>query len=687
MADTDEQASKLEGYKQDFYQDFNATVEQRDKSNEEIRFAMVTGGQWEGFLEPTFENRARIELDQTAEYLYRTYAQWTENRIGVTYVPDDDDSTDDDAELLEGLFRRDLRRRNGQTSIDQAVFEAMACGVGAFHLATEYEDEEDPDNEDQCVCFSELANAYATVIWDSSARKRDKSDAQRCTILIPHSPEGFKTKYPDAKNDSSMRPTDRRIFNWTAPKLVYEAIRYEVRVEDDVLYTFGHPETEDIVKVSAKDLKNEEGELKAAGYVQLSKKKIRKRNVYRTIFCGGEVLEDERRIAGRYIPVIPVYGYVAHIDGVDHWHGVIRKKMDGQRLLNMAASLMAESAASATEDKPIFDPAQVEGVKQVWSQDRHQHPYLLARALRHPETGQLEQAGPLGFLPGASQAASAQQLLNTVRELIQQGTGGAPQDIADPQASGKAINAVLKRVDMNTQPIFDNVKTAMRHAGEVFRWIAAEVYAERTRSINVVTQAGDMQRRQLLQVGVKQGQITYSNDPSKGRFEVVPDTGPSYHTQREQSVEALKDIVRSMDPTDPLQRVVMMRIIELLPTQGMDDIKDYIRQQMLLQGVRKPETPEDMQVLQKAQAQQGQPNSQDQLMQSMAQNQRMQAAERVSTIHEKDSRTQANLATAALNMAKARETAMSTHQQLQPQIQQDKPEAPPRPRLRLVSAQ
>lgn len=687
MADTEEQASKLDVYKREFYQDFSATMEQRDKSNEELRFSMVTGGQWEGFLETTFENRARIELDQTAEYLYRTYAQWTENRIGVTYAPDDDDSTDDDAELLEGLFRRDLRRRNGQTSIDQAVFEAMACGVGAFHLATEYEDDEDPDNEDQCVCFSELANAYATVLWDSSARKRDKSDANRCTILIPHSPEGFKSKYPSAKSDSTLRPTDRRLFNWTAPKLVYEAIRYEVRVEDDVVYTFGHPETEDIVKVKKAELKEEQGELKAAGYVQLSIKKVRTRNVYRTKFCGGEILEEERRIAGRYIPVIPVYGYVAHIDGVDHWHGVVRKKMDGQRLLNMSASLMAESAASATEDKPIFDPAQVEGVKQIWSQDRHQHPYLLARALRHPETGQLEQAGPLGFLPGASQAASAQQLLNTVRELIQQGTGGAPQDIADPMASGKAISAVMKRVDMNTQPIFDNVKTAMRHAGEVFRWIAAEVYAERTRTINVVTQAGEMQRRQLLQVGVKHGQIMYSNDPSKGRFEVVPDTGPSFQSQREQSVEALKDIVRSMDQTDPLQRVVMMRIIELLPTQGMDDIKDYIRQQMLLQGVRKPETPEDMQVLQKAQAQQGQPNSQDQLMQSMAQNQRMQAAERVSTIHEKDSRTQANLATAALNMAKARETAMSTHQQLQPQIQQDKPAAPPRPRLRLVSAQ
>src|SRR5687768_3300554 len=103
-------ASKLETYKQEFYQDFSATEEQRDKSNEELRFAMVAGGQWEGFLEADFANRAKIELDQTADYLYRTYSQWTENRIGVSYSPDDDASTDDDAELLDGLFRRDMRR-------------------------------------------------------------------------------------------------------------------------------------------------------------------------------------------------------------------------------------------------------------------------------------------------------------------------------------------------------------------------------------------------------------------------------------------------------------------------------------------------------------------------------------------------------------------------------------------------
>lgn len=660
MADEKDDQSKLEGYKQDFYDDFSATEEQRDKSNEELRFAMVAGGQWEGFLEDAFESRAKIELDQTADYLYRTYAQWTEHRIGVHYAPDDERSTDDDAELLDGLFRRDLRRRNGQSSVDTAVFEAMACGTGAFHLSTEYEDDEDPENKDQCVVFSDLANAYSTVAWDSSARRRDKADAQRCTILIPHSPDGFKRKYPDAVPDSSLQPQDRRWFNWSSPQIVYEAIRYEVRVENEVAFTYGHPETQDMVRLSDVELKEEGDELKAAGYVELSKKRIKRRNVYRTTFCGGSVLEAERRIAGKYIPVIPMYGYAAHIDGVDYWHGVIRKRIDGQRLVNMAASLMAETASTASEDKPIFTAEQMQNVKQHWAADRHQKPYLLADPIRHPDTGEIQHVGPVGMLPGSSQALAAQTLLATVMETITRGTGGAPQDTMDTDASGKAINAVLKRVDMNTQPIFENIKTAMAHCGEVYRHIAAEVYAERTRTVNIVTQAGEMQRRTLLQAQAKGGQIIYENDTSKGRFEVIVETGPNYQTQREAAVEGLKDILNSpqLAPGDPLGRIILQRIIEMLPAQGMDDIKAYVRRQLLLAGVRKPETDEDMATLQEA-SQNLQPDPQAELLTAAAQNQRTQAAERIAKIKDLGASADAKHASATLDLAKARETLMN----------------------------
>ena len=656
----------FERWKRQAEEDLSATTEQRDKSNEEIRFVTVAGGQWEGWLTDDFEDRAKLEFDQVSEYYWRTYGQWTENRVSVNYAPDDDASTDDDAELLDGLFRRDLRRNNGQASIDMAVREAMGGGYGAFMFNTEYEDDEDPDNEDQCVVITDLANAYATVIFDSSARRLDKRDAGHVTVLIPHSPAGFRKKYPDAKGitSTSVKPIDRRSLNWSTPQLVYEAIRYEVRVEERTCHTFGNPLSEDIQRLyeedyeKVADFKADVRELKDSGYELLSKKKIKKRNVYRSKFCGSCVLEDERRVAGKFLPVVPVYGYWSHNDGVDHWHGLIRKKMDPQRLINMVVSVTAETTANAAEDKPIFDPEQMPaGIQPVWKKARHRVPYLLAKALRDPKTGAVVHQGPIGTAQGATMAPAAQALLTVCSELIMRSTGGAPQDTLDTDASGKAINAVLKRVDLTTKPIFDNIAAAMRHAGEVYRWIAAEVYAERSRSVNVVTQDGQMQRRQLLQREVRAGQLVYANDPSRGKFEVIVDTGPNYQTQREEAIVALKDIVQTLQPQDPMQRLLIMRLVEMLPSQGLDDIKDYIRRQLLVAGIRKPETEEDMAVLDQlsqAQAQQG-PDPQTELLSAAADQQRSEAALNIAKISDLQASVIQRKAAAVYDMAKARQ--------------------------------
>lgn len=665
MADEKEQGGqpKHEQWKTDFYTDFEATSEQRDKTNEELRFAMVPGGQWEGFLTDSMENRAKLELDQASDYLYRTYAQWTENRVSVNFAPDDDASTDDDAELLDGLFRRDLQRKNGQAAIDVAVFEAMGGGYGAVQLNTEYEDEEDPDSHDQCISFGALPSAYAVAVFDSAAKLVDKSDARRCTVLIPHSPEGFKDKYPDAVADSAVTPQDRSMFNWSTPKLIWEGVRYEVRVEATTVYTYGDPISQDIVRLTEADRKEDEPELKAAGYELLSKKRVKRRNVYRMKFCGNCVLEEERRIAGKYIPVIPFYGYMAHLDGVPYWHGVIRKRMDGQRALNMTLSLLAESAASADSDKPIFDPEQMPaGVKETWKGDRHQKAYFLAKALRNKD-GSIAQTGPVAMLQGATQSQAAQSLLQTVHALITQGTGGAPQEAIDPQTSGKAVNAVLRRVDMNTQPIFDNIKTSMRHLGEVYRCIAAEVYADREgRSTSIVTQEGERQRVTLLQPQGKGGQIVYGNDVSRGKFEVIVDTGPSFQTQREETITALKDIVQAIPPGDPLGRIVLSRIIEMLPAQGMDDIKTYIRKQLLLAGVRQPESEEDFAVLEQMSQKAGDVTPQDQLVLAAASAQQTEAMLNAAKVAETRSKVIANQAKASLDLAKVREIRQGARQ-------------------------
>lgn len=638
----------IDKFREEFQADYAVMEEQRDRSNEEFRFSMVPGGQWEGYLEAAYENRSKLEFDQVSDYLWRTYSRWTENRIIPEYSPDDDDSTQDDADVLNGLIRRDLRRRNGFVAIDTAVFEAIACGPGAFHMATEYDDEEDPDNTDQNVCFKEITNAYSMVVWDSGARAANKSDAMRCTLLVPYTRKAFEEKFPDVDADTSIAPDDRRWFNWSSSDLIYVAVRYHIEVKSELVFTWANPVSEETIQLTEKELEESKKELELYGFEEIGKKRIKRRMVYKSKFLGSQIIEKPRRIAGKYIPIIPIYAFRAFIDGVEFYHGVIRKRMDAQRVSNMSLSLATESAAHSHEDKMIFAPEQVEAHKNIWAKDPHQVPYLLADPILDESTGGIAHVGPVGVKAGSTLSQTAAALMQFAADFIRNGTGGAPQDTLDTDASGKAINAIIKRVDMNTNPIFDNIKQSLIHAGEVYRQIAGEIYSDRPgRVVKLLNKRDEPMPTKLVDSRAKNGAIVRYNDPSKGRFQVVVNTGPSYETRDEETLIALKDIYVAMDPQDPKRQMVLAMIIKLLPTGGLDDLKEYVHKELLAAGVVKPESEEDkayMQQLEQQKANAG-PSPQDQFVMAAAQKEQTQAAKNqkeIEQINYKNAETAAN---------------------------------------------
>lgn len=593
-------SDKLSQYVDELMYDYRAGREQREKANEELRFCLVPGGQWEDFMEGSYEKRARMEVDQTSEYLWRTHDDWVNNRYAPTFSPDDDVSSDDDAKLLNGLFRRDMYRKGGVASLDTSILEAMACGYGAIVLNTQYEDDEDPDNLRQNIVVSEQANAYRTVFFDSGATRADKSDAKRCTILTPWTMKAFKDQYPDV-DTKGLAVLNQSNFNWSNNDLIYVATRYHIEKKGTLVHTYANPLGGELIRLDDADVEADEQELQIAGYERIYSKKIYRRNVYKTVFVDGEVLEPTRRIVGKHIPVIPFYGYRAYIDGVEQYHGLARKRMDAQRTLNMTISLMAEGAAGSHSAKPIFSKEQMPPhIANTWAENTHQKPYMLAEPIRDRD-GNIKHLGPTGYLEGSKMSSDTAALVQTMHEFIRMGTGGAPQDIADPDASGKAINALIKRSDKNVGIIFDNIKKSIKHMGDVYLSMASEVYAGRENIGRVVRMMNDKDETEtvtLLDRGAKDGQIVTVNDVSKGRFEVVVDVGRSYETEREESVEALKDLVISLNPQDPdesaLRKQIIGKIIQLLPATGLDDIRWEVRKKELMAGAA-PESDEEKQ--------------------------------------------------------------------------------------------
>ena len=645
----------LDRYKQDIQKDADVVLEQRDKANEDMRFVNVVGGMWEGFLEDQFNDRTKLEFDIISNYIQRYIGQWNQSRVGVEYKANDRETSDEDADLINGIYRADFREFSGKMSIDNAVDEQATCGYGAFKLATKFVDEEDPENDHQRIEWRPVHNAYNSIYWDKAAKRIDKRDAVHCTELISFTPESFSKKYPDKDPVSAYHPNSRRFYNVDSAdaqsSLVYVAKRYEIKREEVNVFVYSNLLDGKVEVYSEEDHKLIEEELETNEFKNfLRKRKILKQSVYMTVFSGADILEKPRRVAGKYIPIIPVYGYHAYIDGCEWYRGLVRKLMDAARLYNMQISQLAENSASTGQEIPIFDPSQMEGgISELWA-DRNTKPYLLARALRDND-GNIVAHGPTSYLKPSALDANSQSLLQIVPSFVAATTGGAPQDTIDPNASGKAINALQKREDLNTQAMFDNIANAIEWSGSVYESMAQEVYSEK-RSVNTISKDGTESTKELLKnvLDEKTGRLTETNNLEGKKFRVYSDVGPQYDTLRQQTVDDLKgmlEVLRSQEGGQQYTDAIIATILENVTGVGLGPLKDIVRRNMLMQGIVKPETEQEQEMVAASQQPQGDPQAE--LVAAAAQ-------QAIAEARERESKVLDNTASAQLKQVKAQKT-------------------------------
>ncbi len=634
-----EQDTRLQEFKEDITNDADVVSDQRDKANEDMRFINVSGGMWEGFLEDEFSDRTKLEFDIISNYINRFIGQWNQNRVGVEYKPDDSDTSDEDAELLNGIYRADFRQFSGKMAIDNAVDEVATCGYGCFKLAAKFEDEGDPENDFQRIEWRPIFNSYNSVYWDNAAKRIDKRDAKRCTELVTFSEESFRKKYPGKNATSAYQPENRSYNNYerSQPNIIYVGKRYEIikkKVETFIYNNLQSGRVESYIKADHELIKDELREDDLRQFVRV--RKVVSQHVEVIVFSGDDILEPARRIAGKWIPIIPIYGYHSYIDGVEWYRGLVRKLMDAARLFNMQVSQLAENSASTGQEVPIFDPDQVQGeIAQLWA-DRNNKPYLLARALRDND-GNIVHHGPTSYLKPAQLDGSTQELLQIVPAFVQDLTGGAPQDTLDPDMSGKAIQALQKREDMNTQNINDNIRNSIEWSGTVYQSMAADGIYTSQRMVRTIGKDETEGQAMLLKTVMdeKTGKLIQANDLTGKKFQSFADVGPQYDSLKEQTVEDLKGMLETMINVpggDQYMPAILATLLDNITGVGLGPLKDLNRRNMIMQGLIKPETDEEKEMLAQAQEQQNQPDPQQQLIEAAAMQAEGEARERESKV-------------------------------------------------------
>ena len=631
----------------EFDQIQSALYQERMNCMQDRRFCSLIGAQWEGPLGNQFENKPRFEVNKVHMAVQRIINEYRNNRIGVNFVSREGEEEDKLAETCAGLYRADEQSSGAEEAYDNAFEEAVMGGFGAWRLRTEYSDDENPEDDRQHVCIEPIFDADTSVYFDLGAKRQDKADAKRCFVLTSMTYAAYKAEWND---DPSTWPKTitRSQFDWYTPSVVYVCEYYKIEEVSEQVRTYQSIDgKEETLWPDQVELK-EEGML-AIGWKEVRRKKVKTKKVHKYIMSGAKILEDCGYIAGKCIPIIPVYGKRWFVDNVERCMGHVRLAKDAQRLKNMQLSKLGEIAALSAMEKPILLPEQVAGHQLMWAEDNlKNYPYLLINPITDAN-GNPAPGGPVAYTKPPSIPPSMAALLQ-ITEADMQEILGSPQqgDKMVSHLSGKTVELIQQRLDMQTFVYMSNMSKAVKRCGEVWLSIARDIFIEQGRKMKSVTSSGKMQPVELMKPVVNdEGEIEYENDLSDADYDVEVLVGPSSQTKRQATVRALTDMMTLTQDPEMTQVLSAMAMLNM-EGEGISDVRDYFRKKLLKMGVLKPTEAEAQQLAQEAQN--APPDPQAQYLQAASEQAIAQAA-----------KAQAD---SILSVAKAEETRAKTTETL-----------------------
>ena len=629
-----------------------ALRDERLQCLQDRRFYSLCGAQWEGPLWDQYENKPKFEVNKIMLSVIRIVNEYRNNRITVDYVSKDGEN-DKLADTCDGLYRADEQDSVADEAYDNAFEEAVGGGFGAWRLRTVYEDDEDEENEYQRIRMEPIFDADSSVFFDLNSKRQDKSDAKSCFVVTSMTRASYKEEWGDDPTDWP-KIIHQYEFDWATPDVVFIAEYYKVEEVNETIRIFRAIDgTEERYRQIDFDKdENLEETLNAIGSREVRRRKIKRKRVHKYIMSGGKVLEDAGYIAGNCIPIVPVYGKRWFVDNIERCMGHVRLAKDAQRLKNMQLSKLGEISALSSVEKPILTPEQVSGHQLMWADDNLRNfPYLLVNPITAPDGSQTV-SGPVAYTRSAQIPPAMAALLQITEQDMQDILGSSQQaDKMVSNISGKAVEMIQTRVDMQTYIYMSNFAKGMKRCGEIWLSMAKDIYVEEGRRMKVIGRTEDVETVELMQPMVSEtGEVVMQNDLSQAKFDVIVDVGPSSSSKRQATVRALTGMMAISDDPETKQVLQAMAMLNM-EGEGVGDVRDFFRKKLLRMGVVKPTEQEAEQMMIELQGQPQDPNAV--FLQAAAEEAIAKAAQaRASTIK--------TVADAGLSRAKTAETLAKT---------------------------
>jgi hypothetical protein len=551
----------LKEAKECYAESVEAETDNRAMWLEDLRFGRLAE-QWPADIarQRREERRPALTINRIPSFIRQIVNDSRQNKPQIKVKPVDDNADTETANMLSGLIRNIEKASNADVAYDTAIDFAVSAGFGYIRVDVEYSYD---DSFDKHLCIKRVANPLM-VYGDPHSTEADSCDWNTSFVVDYMPKKEFARKYKGASASNwDGAGYDHLPALWTQGDNVMVA-EYWKREEYQKQLLQVQLSDGGIIAV-ADDIYESKPELQ--GLQVLQARPIRCYKIKHYIMTGAEVLE-ENEWAGKYIPIIPVYGEELNIEGKRYFRSLIRDAKDSQRMLNYWRTAATELVALAPrvpwliEDKAL-NIEKTEAAK--WNTANQQsHNYLMYKSGGTPP-----QRLPLDSGTAAGAMTEALTAADDMKSIM--GMFDASLGAKSNETSGRAIMARQREGDVSTFHFIDNLSRAIRHTACILVDMIPKVYTGE-RIVRVLGEDGTPTNAKLGQVppGMQQppAQPGQPPDPSRiydistGKYDVAVDTGPGFTTRREEAANQMTEFIRVAPEAAPIIGDLLVKALD-----------------------------------------------------------------------------------------------------------------------------
>lgn len=489
------------------------------------------GKQWPTEIEAqrALQNRPCLTINKTDALVRQVVNNMRQQRPRMVCHPVADGADQERAEIIQGYLRHIEVNSSADVAYDTAGEFAVRMGWGYIRVATRYLRE---DSFDQDIYIDAVMNPFS-VYFDPASELPDGSDAEWCVVSELMSKKEFKRKYP--RRVPTSWPTESSgddMHGWANDTEVRIAEYWKVERVPDTLV------------IMSNGWSGFKSKLDPAAIETLQLTVVKERESYRRrVRCwkltAFDVLE-EYEWAGRYIPIVPVYGVAMNLNGKVDRYGMIKNLMDPARMYNFWRTSEAELVALAPKAPWVMAEGQDEGYETEW-RTANQVPYSVLKY--KPQTFKdgtavpPPQRQPPAQIPEANvnAAIGAGEDLKAVAGIFDPSTGQREHD-----PSGIALQRHQQASENSNYHFYDNLTRSMCHIGRICVDLMPHI-VDTQRVLRIIGEDGEastvtVNEKQFDELGAIAKVL---NDVTVGTYDVVMDTGPGYNTKRLEAADSM----------------------------------------------------------------------------------------------------------------------------------------------------